>query len=131
MWVDKREILFRGKRLIDGKWVEGNVFFSEDGKCEICIGTPIVRITYDVDPSTVCQYTGLIDKNGKKIFECDIVKLRTGRVCKVAYCDTHYFCGFDLIPIYGFDKPCPKSSVYYDLEVIGNIYDKKGEPNGE
>ena len=53
-----REILFKAKRLDNNEWVQGNVFFADNGKCEICIGTPIVRITYDVDPETVCQYTG-------------------------------------------------------------------------
>ena len=58
-----REILFRGKRVIDGKWVESCCPLGE-----MHSGT----VTYDFISETVCQYTGLTDKNGRKIFENDI-----------------------------------------------------------
>lgn len=69
-----REILFRGKHMhvcpenkhLDGTWVEGYLEDENhinDGKCEFLIG-----------PETICQYTGLIDKNGKKIWEGDILE---------------------------------------------------------
>lgn len=74
-----REILFRGKRIDNGEWVYGQYAYllnarTEDGepiKHMIVDGTPFGQT---VDPSTVGQYTGLTDKNGRKIFEGDILR---------------------------------------------------------
>lgn len=73
-----RKILFKAKRIDNGEWAQGNVFFGENGECEICIGTPRVRITYDVDPETVCQYTGFDTDDGTPIFYGDIISLMFG-----------------------------------------------------
>lgn len=69
----ERKILFKAKRLDNGKWVKGSLVNSP-------LGTQIVRwedsieyIDY-VDPSTVCQLTGMHDKKGTPIWEGDIVK---------------------------------------------------------
>lgn len=75
--------LFRAKRTDTGEWVEGHLITDEtdDSKCFIgyVIGTDEDGIPHDldvaqVDPSTICQCTGLKDKSGKLIFENDIVK---------------------------------------------------------
>lgn len=114
-----REILFRGKRVNNGEWVEGAYLgdYFSDGRL-FCIRRN--SINYCIDPATVGQYTGLQDKNGNKIFEGDIVKYIPDDEDEVGvdfylieFCNGSYRIGRDVI-----------SQDYADeWEVAGNVHD--------
>lgn len=121
-----REILFKAKRLSDGEWVEGNLFIDDEGnEAEILIGYTNYRIAYKIDKKTICQYTGLTDKNGNKIWENDICdrKERFPEIVKMNKGDWILDYGYavgkkDCYCNLGF-YVCERNSVV----VIGNIFD--------
>lgn len=66
--------LFRGKRIDNGKWIYGDLVNSVYKKGDTCVGQYGNEVgMHTVDPSTICQCTGMPDKNKKLVFEHDIV----------------------------------------------------------
>ena len=112
-----REILFRGKRLDNGEWVEGYYLRIGPAANERAYIIPYYAstlYTYEVDPATAGQFTGLLDKNGKRIFEGDIVRgPHIGDDLMTEPVEFSAVCGW-----------LPFDYLREDLcEVIGNIHD--------
>ena len=126
-----REIIFRGKRTDDGEWMCGNLTVWSDGSTSIDKEPTEASPLYAVIPETVGQYTGLTDKNGKKIFEGDIVSCKMwcgdedddGRKnWYISFVDGSFV--FDK-KYYVHKKLSEHNINLYDIEVIGNIHDNK------
>ena len=132
-----REILFRGKRVDNGEWVEGYYIkspeFDGEGVSVITVDKP--RMPYYVNNETVGQYTGLCDKKGKKIFEGDIFRPFDNEIIVVAWIDYYSTLGFLCRIEHTETKRGKEITESHDgwamlcdyelseLEIIGNIHD--------
>lgn len=129
-----REILFKAKRTYDGKWIEGyylrdqyhiggkDIIFYRKDSDRFTIYTDII------DPETLCQFTGLCDKNGKRIWENDIVfvtdendcsgQISTGIGNVIFIEGMWYIDGRPQEGLYDINK-------VFQIEVIGNAFDNQ------
>ena len=120
-----REILFKGKRLDNGEWVEGQLSVSPYTKFWYIYPVDGNGTGYEVIPETVEQFTGYLDKHGKKIFEFDIVRI-DGEDCTFAISYSDQYMAYQLlyrddcggVYYYTFTKPNE-----FTMEVIGNCWE--------
>ena len=156
-----REILFRAKTE-SGRWIEGDLIHYQSGEVAI-IEKPFSKYGYEATeicrrtlalPDTICQYTGLTDKNGNKIWENDIVAFHhyefggfsgmnefgfpilnpsKERVRNYAIEFVNTFCTYGLrFRNKSIHFPCKLSTLrMHDVEVIGNIFDNADLLKGE
>ena len=129
--------LFKAKRLDNGEWVQGALIYDDMDK----LYRMIIELDYStgtciragkaprVDVSTICQCTGLKDKNGKLIWENDVVKDEEGNFYKTIW-QNNYYQFFSWIRVKSeIPQVDGKGDSYLlrsvEIEVIGNIFDNK------
>ena len=116
-----REILFRGKRKDTGAWVFGDLVHSQYKIGDTCVGQYGNTVgIHQVNPETVGQFTGLTDKNGKKIFEGDVCKVGN-LIYKVVLEYSAWW--FKILSNKVYCCPAFNSHCGDLCEVIGNIHD--------
>lgn len=115
-----REILFRGKRLDTGEWIEGDLLRINGHVFIFPDPAPKGIDKYKVDPATVGQYTGRKDKNGKKVYEADILTDKFGSMGVVEWRDSGFVVNFGDTDIFDLSD-CFGDS--YQMWVVGNIHD--------
>ena len=135
-----REILFRAKKKNwrelpkEEWWVEGSYHHQTDYYGDLCDKHYIIDGTttdmegygehYEIDPETLCQYTGMVDRNGKRIWEDDIVKHEiSDTLGTVKWYQEDYvgWCVDDVM----IDEQQFTDEMWNECEVIGNAFDDK------
>lgn len=152
-----RTIKFKGKSLMNGQWFSGDLAHSLDGKLNIFgfveeeDGRMGFTGVHQINPSTVCQFTGFLDKNGKEIYEGDVLRSdkypysclkdneRDNYYAVVYYCEEGACFGTVTAKNPNSDVGGISDGILDDVErekmknfeVVGNIHEEKWQQYGE
>lgn len=119
-----REIIFKAKRKDSGEWVEGDLLHTRHA--DVVLISDFKDQLFRCDGNTLCQYTGLTDKNGKRIWENDILKANLDEsypeditYIKILW-DEYRFCTNEN---YSTDIEALEKRDAEHFQVCGNIFD--------
>lgn len=121
--------LFRAKRIDNGEWVQGYLYGIWERRYILWGMTNDIQNMVEADPSTVCQCTGLKDKNGNLIWENDIIECKDGKhnfqtqIEWDAYCAGFIFQDTETSTV-GLDA-ITANGLYSESKVVSNIFDNQ------
>ena len=126
-----REILFRAKRIDNGEWVEGYYLKTTLGKD--IEPSDVIFVPFKINrsgqwgwikvlPETLCQFTGMVDKNGRRIWENDIIKHEISDTIGVVKWYHEDYVGWYVDDVV-VDEQQFTDEMWNECEVIGNIFD--------
>lgn len=119
--MEIENIKFKAKSILDGAWVQGDLIHKEDGKIVILRNGFNVS---EVDPSTVCQFTGLKDCEGREVWEGDIVERKIYDLYK-GFVKAKAVIEYSVGAFVAMVNIAPYPLWYRNIKVVGNKFDNE------
>lgn len=118
-------IKFKAKKTLDGKWIKGDLVHHKDSG-NVWMTDFEKRLTSPIDPSTICQFTGLTDGKGKEIWEHDLLQSQeTKAIYEVVWDDGGFIISDYVVGVDTMIFLCSALRMRR-IKVVGNKFDRRG-----